>query len=486
MSGMGDTKKESSSSGISRKSKKNSRKSGSESLEDTVTKWKTQNQLDEFRKPPSKGSRKGCMPGKGGPENQSYRYRGVRQRIWGKWVAEIREPAGKKSVLMNNKTGNRNRHWLGTFSTAIEAAVAYDNAARAIYGPNAILNFPDYSSETSSTQFKTTLGSSEDDHTEKSRLNLLSTLQKTQCSVVREFKEESEKLGSSGISVIEESNEKPENSQVAESILEEFKDKESILKPLYRYSNDAKVEETLLVKKINPEFADNMKYPENYGINGRHDCLQGKTKNMKAELSTDYEHCNEDEVMAPIIKHVEEEEAGRRKESRQLGLSNTNMHESFNDSSGRDCELRTDYKSFNDSQIPMKRKVIEGEFPGMGSQFEARPDDLSNNSMDTECYREIDFKPSIQIGETDHSAREVKMNYGHYHLASTNYQESNRSAHLTFQWQNPRDDQSGSSNHTVETIRTEDIDFNLLGPDFNWGSVEELGGIEQWFPEFGF
>lgn len=70
------------------------------------------------------------MRGKGGPDNTNCRYRGVRQRIWGKWVAEIREP-------------NRgNRLWLGTFPTALEASFAYDNAARAMYGPCARVNHP--------------------------------------------------------------------------------------------------------------------------------------------------------------------------------------------------------------------------------------------------------------------------------------------------------------------------------------------------------
>jgi EREBP-like factor len=36
------------------------------------------------------------MKGKRGSENSSFKYRGVRQRTWGKWVVEIREPKGKR------------------------------------------------------------------------------------------------------------------------------------------------------------------------------------------------------------------------------------------------------------------------------------------------------------------------------------------------------------------------------------------------------
>ncbi|XP_041015252.1 ethylene-responsive transcription factor CRF4-like [Juglans microcarpa x Juglans regia] len=86
------------------------------------------NAISKARKRPAGGSPTCRGPQKIAP-TKGRKFRGVRQRPWGKWAAEIRDPV------------RRVRLWLGTYDTAEEAAMVYDNAAIKLRGPDASTNF---------------------------------------------------------------------------------------------------------------------------------------------------------------------------------------------------------------------------------------------------------------------------------------------------------------------------------------------------------
>ncbi|WOL03903.1 ethylene-responsive transcription factor [Canna indica] len=59
------------------------------------------------------------------------RFKGVRLRNWGSWVAEVRFP------------NSRERLWLGSYPTAEQAARAFDAAVYCLRGPGVEFNFPE-------------------------------------------------------------------------------------------------------------------------------------------------------------------------------------------------------------------------------------------------------------------------------------------------------------------------------------------------------
>ncbi|XVF38676.1 hypothetical protein REPUB_Repub20aG0122600 [Reevesia pubescens] len=80
--------------------------------------------LQRNTSPPQTGERRGRRK-----QAEPGRFLGVRRRPWGRYAAEIRDPTTKE------------RHWLGTFDTAQEAALAYDRAALSMKGTQARTNF---------------------------------------------------------------------------------------------------------------------------------------------------------------------------------------------------------------------------------------------------------------------------------------------------------------------------------------------------------
>ncbi|CAK7343750.1 unnamed protein product [Dovyalis caffra] len=454
---MKDSSRQSSSLGFSSKNKKKwqRRRNGCGSIEDTLAKWNRHNKL-QISKVPGKGSKKGCMKGKGGPENRNCRYRGVRQRTWGKWVAEIREPA-KKCSLMNKQTS---RLWLGTFSTAVEAARAYDYAAKAMYGPNAILNFPDSSvksgdhldnlsssitaTETSSTESRTTLDSYEGKKVENLKMNHCWS---------REGIRQSD---SSGICAFQESEEEVEKLQVAESSAMELKAEERILANDWRSSRHIKAEAPVSRGEIDGELAEILKAWGCCGINDRYGLLQNETENVEYKLK-EVDH-------QPLCQEIES------------GFS-TRVNECVDS----DYDIRTDHQPLYNVERPILRTATGGEFSGLkfSDHSDARRDHLNPGL----CDPEIDVKPFIQ-GVSDNSALKGGRNYGYDpgKVGSASPLQSGRPPGFSSQLQAPGTNIPGSLSYIQEADLGLGCSFDLSKQDFTWGVVGEPGLLDSWFP----
>ncbi|RDX88362.1 Dehydration-responsive element-binding protein 2A, partial [Mucuna pruriens] len=253
-----------------RKSRKR-RNGGSDSVEDTFEKWKEYNRqqqlgirengMEVIHKAPAKGSRKWCMRSKGGPQNSDCKFRGVRQRIWGKWVAEIREP---------------------------------------MYGPCARLNFPESSMEP--------LDSNESECDKKLPSASPDTLNGGDVAQAVELEgnlhqSHEEKPRFSKVGVFEETKEKPVFCCMADDSIEELKDmtigfEECKAKAFKNVKSEAAGES----EGVERELEEVMKIS---GISEESNRLQMNTRDSNSRLN--YEQFNNTQTEASIAnKHTEE------------------------------------------------------------------------------------------------------------------------------------------------------------------------------------
>ncbi|KAB5552209.1 hypothetical protein DKX38_009520 [Salix brachista] len=451
---MEDSLRQSSLLGFSSKNRKRWKRSrnGCDSIEDTLAKWKKHNKL-KISKVPGKGSKKGCMKGKGGPENMNFRYRGVRQRTWGKWVAEIREPV-KKCGLMNKKGS---RLWLGTFSTAFEAASAYDYAARIIYGPNAILNFPDCpvesgghlnnmsssisATESSSTESRKALDSYEDNKVDKSKMN--------HCG----YREGNNPSGFSRICAVDESEE-VDRFRVAESSDRELKAVEWNLRDDWKSSHHIEAESPVLREEMDGELAEIFRSWGCNGISNSYGLLQNETENVE------YKKLKNEVVESSMSTRLDE----------------------FVDS---DNDMRTDHKPIYDAEKPLMREAAAGEeFSGLKFSNYNHSETAHDYMNPGICNQEIDIKPFIQ----DISVLKGGMNYGYDpgKAGSPSHVQGGRPSRLSCHWQTPSTNLPWSSSYFQEADLGPGWNVDLSQQDFNGGFVGEPVMPYPWCPDLQF
>ncbi|KAJ7961166.1 Dehydration-responsive element-binding protein 2A [Quillaja saponaria] len=383
------------------------RRNGYDSVVDTLEKWKEYNsQLDlgkngvkVTRKIPAKGSRKGCMQGKGGPQNSDCKYRGVRQRTWGKWVSEIREPMNGKHVPRKG-----NRLWLGTFSTALQAALAYDEAAKAMYGTSARLNFPDYYVEStfsdgsssgvwkkSTSESTATSNGGEHTKAEKLRMNVHQSHEvKSSCSKVSVSEESQEKFEfSDGCGKLQESME------VLNGTNQQHPDGRCGLRISSLPSNDSRAESSGSSKETKRESS---------GIGSGLYYLQNKTMDMDMDMNfeSDYRSSNITDYEIPVISDEQKGEFADVMGSYGCNCFNLDGNYLHNEMM-LDCNSRPDNQHLMDvkSETPFARKQTEEEFSEILELSSCKYSNNGNFHSETEQYKsstDVNVKKQVDAG----------------------------------------------------------------------------------------
>ncbi|XWS67298.1 hypothetical protein CRYUN_Cryun05aG0275500 [Craigia yunnanensis] len=359
------------------------RRSRRESVEDTIEKWKRYNNnqlqlaeedgLKKVCKVPAKGSKKGCMRGKGGPDNSRCKFRGVRQRIWGKWVAEIRQPINGDGI---ESKGN-NRLWLGTFSNAIEAALAYDEAAKAMYGPYARLNFPDDSKESidnsnkaSASSTTETCSTSEDEKVKESSIHFASPAEEPQSSefdIVEESKvcledKLMEKRDCSQVYMKEEAG------CIAEDTATETRGRECNSRNDCRPYKEHGIEVETLKEAKDDELTELMRIHNSNGFKDTDEYLHNERKDEECQLRIRYMDSDDYDMQTPFKRKEMESEVEVWQSIISSAYSGFNFrHDYLDNYEDQDAGLSiVDLETYNDVKVemPATRKNWKGELAG--------------------------------------------------------------------------------------------------------------------------
>nr|TKS15204.1 hypothetical protein D5086_0000035780 [Populus alba] len=442
---MEDSLRQSSSLGFSSKNKKKwlRRRNGCESIEDTLAKWKKNNKL-QITKVPGKGSKKGCMKGKGGPENKS----------WGQLdsLSSSMTATESKTTLDQYEDNMVERLKMGSCGSR---EVNKQSGSSGIYAVN--------ESEEEVEKFQVAESSG------------------------RELKAEGWDLTNEWMSSHHVEAEAPVlRGEMDGELAEMDGELAEIVESWGCHGIDDRYDflqnETENVEnKLKNEIAESR-------LSSRlHECLYSD-HDMRTDRKSFYDAqmpLTTGEVFSGLTggnsNHFE-----ARHDDINLGLCNPEI------------DIKPSVQGISDSGASKGERnygYVHGEVHADSNHFEARHDDINLGL----CNPEIDIKPSVQ-GISDSFALKAERNYGYVHgevHAASQLQsgrppelpcqlQSGRPPELSCQLQSPGTNLPGSLSFIQEADLGGGCNFDLLKQDINWGLVGEPELLDPWFHELQF